>query len=199
LRLGRVKALERINTQSLLERTADCLSTVSRELFVITSQEQFSLITAAQLKVKVIVDIYPGKGALGGIYTGLASVDSFYSLVVACDMPFLNHDLLRYLIDSAPNFDVVVPRIDGLPEPLHAVYSRECLTSIKKLIDKNEMRILPLFDLVKTRYVGKDEIAKFDPKRLSFFNVNTLDDLRKAKDLVKQQECLTVREDEFLL
>jgi molybdopterin-guanine dinucleotide biosynthesis protein A len=198
LRLGRVKALERINTQSLLERTIGCLSTVSRELFVITSQEQFSLITAARLKVKVIVDIYSGKGALGGIYTGLASVDSFYSLVVGCDMPFLNRDLLCYLIDIAPNFDVVVPRIDGLLEPLHAVYSRDCLAPIKKLMDKDELGILQLFNLVKTRYVGKDELAKFDPRGLSFFNVNTLDDLRKAKDLIWQEEqCLTVRKDEF--
>jgi molybdopterin-guanine dinucleotide biosynthesis protein A len=198
LRLGRVKALERINTQSLLEHTIDCLSTVSRELFVITSQEQSSLITAARLKVKVIVDIYPGKGALGGIYTGLESVDSFYSLVVGCDMPFLNRDLLCYLIDIAPNFDVVVPRIDGLLEPLHAVYSRGCLAPIKELIDKDELGILQLFNLVKTRYVGKDELAKFDPMGLSFFNVNTLDDLRKAKDLIWQEkQCLTVRKDEF--
>jgi molybdopterin-guanine dinucleotide biosynthesis protein A len=197
LRLGRVKALERINAQSLLERAIDCLSTVSQALFVITSQEQFRLITAARLKGKVIVDIYPGKGALGGIYTGLASVDSFYSLIVGCDMPFLNRDLLCYLIDIAPNFDVVVPRIDGMLEPLHAVYSRNCLAPIKKLIDKDELGILQLFSSVKTRYVDKDEIKRFDPQCLSFFNVNTLDDLKKAKDLIKREaQCLTVRKDE---
>ena len=197
MRLGRVKALERINAQSLLERTIGCLSTVSQALFVITSQEQFRLITAARLKGKVIVDIYPGKGALGGIYTGLASVDSFYSIIVGCDMPFLNRDLLCYLIDIAPNFDVVVPRIDGMLEPLHAVYSRNCLAPIKKLIDKDELGILQLFSLVKTRYVDKDEIKRFDPQCLSFFNVNTLDDLKKAKDLIKQEaQCLTVRKDE---
>jgi molybdopterin-guanine dinucleotide biosynthesis protein A len=200
LRLGRVKALERLNTQNLLERTIDCLSTVSRELFVITSQEQFSLITAARLKAKVIVDIFPGKGVLGGIYTGLSNVDSLYSLVVGCDMPFLNRDLLCYLIDVAPNFDVVVPRVDGLLEPLHAVYSRECSGPIKDLIDKDELEISQLFNLVKTRYVDKDEIARFDPQYLSFFNVNTPDDLKKAKDLMGQEErCLIVRKDEFQL
>ena len=200
MRLGRVKALERVNTQSLLERTIDCLSTVSRKLFVITSQEQFELIAAARLKGKVIVDIYPGKGALGGIYTGLTNVDSFYNLVVGCDMPFLNRDLLCYLIDVAPNFDVVVPRIDGLLEPLHAVYSRDCLTPIKELIDKDKLEVLHLFNLVKTRYVGKDEITKFDPQCLSFFNVNTPDDLIKAKNLIEQEEqCLTIRKDESQL
>jgi len=198
LRLGRAKALERINKQSLIERTIDCLSIVSKALLVVTSQEQFRLVAAARLKGKVIVDIYPGKGALGGIYTGLASADSFYSLVVGCDMPFLNRDLLCYLIDLAPNFDVVVPRIDDMLEPLHAVYSRDCLAPIKELIDKDRLGVSQLFNLVKTRYVGKDEIAKFDPRCLSFFNINTLDDLRKAKDLIGQKEqCLTVRKDEF--
>jgi molybdopterin-guanine dinucleotide biosynthesis protein A len=198
LRLGRAKALERINKQSLIERTIDCLSIVSQALLVVTSQEQFRLVAAARLKGKVIVDIYPGKGALGGIYTGLASADSFYSLVVGCDMPFLNRDLLCYLIDLAPNFDVVVPRIDDMLEPLHAVYSRDCLAPIKELIDKDRLGVSQLFNLVKTRYVGKDEIAKFDPRCLSFFNINTLDDLRKAKDLIGQKEqCLTVRKDEF--
>ena len=165
---------------------------------MVTSQEQFRLVAAARLKGKVIVDIYPGKGALGGIYTGLASADSFYSLVVGCDMPFLNRDLLCYLIDLAPNFDVVVPRIDDMLEPLHAVYSRDCLAPIKELIDKDRLGVSQLFNLVKTRYVGKDEIAKFDPRCSSFFNINTLDDLRKAKDLIGQKEqCLTVRKDEF--
>ncbi len=200
MRLGRVKALERVNAQTLLERTIDCLSTVSQALFIITSQEQFRLINAAQLKGKVIVDIHPGKGALGGIYTGLANMDSFYSLVVGCDMPFLNRGLLRYLIDISPTFDVVVPRIDGLLEPLHAVYSRNCLAPIKELIDKDKLEVLQLFNLVKTRYVGKDEITKFDPQCLSFFNINTPDDLIKAKDFIEQEEqCLPVRKDESQL
>jgi len=198
LRLGRVKALERINEQSLIERTIDCLSTVSQALLVVSSREQFRLIAAAQLKGRLIVDIYPGKGALGGIYTGLTSADSSYSLVVGCDMPFLNRDLLCYLIEIAPSFDVVVPRIDNMLEPLHAVYSRDCLAPIKELIDKDRLGISQLFKLVKTRYVDKDEIAKFDPRCLSFFNINTLDDIKKAKDLIGQREqCVTIRKDEF--
>jgi len=198
LRLGRVKALERINEQSLIERTIDCLSTVSQALLVVSSREQFRLIAAARLKGRLIVDIYPGKGALGGIYTGLTSADSFYSLVVGCDMPFLNRDLLCYLIEIAPSFDVVVPRIDNMLEPLHAVYSRDCLAPIKELIGKDRLGISQLFKLVKTRYVDKDEIAKFDPRCLSFFNINTLDDIKKAKDLIEQREqCVTIRKDEF--
>lgn len=91
---------------------------------MVTSQEQFDVVSASLSEVKVMVDLYPGKGALGGIYTGLASSDSLYNLVVGCDMPFLNRDLLRYLIGIAPGFDAVIPRIDDMYEPLHAVYTK---------------------------------------------------------------------------
>jgi molybdopterin-guanine dinucleotide biosynthesis protein A len=198
LRLGREKALERLNKQTLIERTIDCLSPICQTILVVTSQEQFSLIAAAGLKVRVIVDFYPGRGALGGIYTGLATANSFYSLVVGCDMPFLNRDFLSYLIDLAPDYDAVVPRVDDMLEPLHAVYSRDCLSPIKELLNQDRLGISQVFNLVKTKYVSKDEITKFDPDYSSFFNVNTQDDLRKARELMKQRgECLTVREGGF--
>jgi molybdopterin-guanine dinucleotide biosynthesis protein A len=182
----------------LIERTIDCLSTVSQAVLVVTSQEQFSSITAVRLKGKVVVDLYPGKGALGGIYTGLATADSHHSLVVACDMPFLNRDLLCYLMDLAPNFDVVVPKLDGKFEPLHAIYSKDCLAPIKEILREGSLEILRLFDLVKVRHVVRDEIAKFDPQFLSFFNINTPDDLKKAEELIMQREQnVTVRKDEF--
>jgi molybdopterin-guanine dinucleotide biosynthesis protein A len=165
-------------------------------VLVVTNQEQFDIIAASRLKGKVIVDLYPGKGALGGVYTGLASADSFYSLVVGCDMPFLNRDLLGYLIDIAPGFDAVIPRIDGMYEPLHAVYSKDCLAAISELMNRGRLGVSQLFNLVNTRYVDKYEIAKFDPQFFSFFNINTLDDLRKAKELIKQIEhCLIVGKD----
>ena len=191
MRLGRVKALEIINGQSLIERTVNCLSSLSHSVLVVTSQEQFDVIAASRLKGKVIVDLYPGKGALGGIYSGLASTDTGYSLVVGCDMPFLNRDLLRYLIDLAPGFDVVVPRVDGMYEPLHAVYSRSCLEPINRLMEQDSLEISQLFGSVNTRYVDKDEIIEFDPQFLSFFNINTLADLRKAKELINHRgNCL---------
>lgn len=138
------------------------------------------------MKGKVIVDLYPGKGALGGIYTGLANTDSFYSLVVGCDMPLLNRDLLCYLSDLAPGFDAVVPRIDGMYEPLHAVYSKGCLTPISELMKQGRLGISKLFNLINTRFVDKEEVARFDPQFLSFFNVNTLADMKKIRELIRQ-------------
>lgn len=188
LRLGRVKALERINNQLLIERTIERVSPPARPVLVVTSQEQFDSIVNAHLKVKVILDLFPGKGALGGIYTGLERADSLYSLIVGCDMPFLNRSLLRYMTRCATGFDAVVPRMRNMLEPLHAVYSRNCLTAIRKMIEEDRLGILQLFDIVNTRYIEEKEIVKFDGEGLSFFNINTVADLEKARRLARQHD-----------
>jgi molybdopterin-guanine dinucleotide biosynthesis protein A len=185
LRLGRIKALERINNQRLIERTIERLSPPAQTVLVVTSQEQFGIISASLLNVKVVIDLYPGKGALGGIYTGLASVDSLHSLVVGCDMPFLNSNLLSYIIERIESFDAVVPRVQGMVEPLYAVYSKNCLEPIQKMMQENRLEISYLFNLVKTRYIGEDELVRFDSQHSSFFNINTVADLRKARRLIK--------------
>lgn len=147
-----------------------------------------------QLRAKVTVDFYPGSGSLGGIYTGLTVADTFYSLVVACDMPFLNLALLRYLVSLAPGFDLVVPKVKGMLEPLHAVYSKNCLAGMGWLLSRGKLQIAELFGLVKTRYVEDEEIGKFDPKYLSFFNINSKSDLERARRLIKQIKSSTLAE-----
>jgi len=196
LRLRRDKTLETINNRSLLQRVISHLNFFGSSIILVIAKEQPLPQFVGYPGLRVVADTYPGKGPLGGIYTGLTVSDSFHNLVVACDMPFLNQDLLFYLMDIAPNFDVVVPRLDGKFEPLHAVYSKDCLAPIEEILREGSLEILRLFDLVKIRYVGRDEIAKFDPQFLSFFNINTPDDLKKAEELIMQREQnITVRKD----
>jgi molybdopterin-guanine dinucleotide biosynthesis protein A len=184
-RLGRQKALERIvGEKSLVENTVETITPLCREVIVVTSKEQLGCISTANLNVKIVVDIYTGKAALGGIYTGLVNANTSLVLVVACDMPFLNKSLLHYMIQLAPGFDIVVPKVENKIELLHAVYSKNCLETIKQLLEKNTLQILKLLDLVKTRYVMDEEVNNIDPKHLSFFNINTQKDLVIAKDLL---------------
>jgi len=189
-RLGRIKAAEKIGTQTLLELVIESLFPITRSILVVFSESTFDLVDVGRLDVKMVVDLYWGGGVLGGLYTGLVNSGTRYSLAVGCDMPFLNAALLRYLVGLAPGFDIVVPRCGRMYEPLHAVYSRRCLPFIAKLIKQNKLKVSDLFDLVNTRYVEDEEIIKYDPQHLSFFNINTLPDLELARRLMEERSVL---------
>jgi len=183
-RLGKDKLLEVVGGRPLLQRVIDSLIPVSRRILVVIAQGQGRpAVEARQARVDCIQDVYPGKGVLGGLYTGLSTSDSEHSLVVAGDMPFLNSSLVQYLVSAAPAFDVVMPRLNGLIQPLHAIYSRDCLPPIQEQLERNQLQIRVFLDKVRVKYVEEAEIDGFDPRHLSFFNVNTPDDLGKARDI----------------
>jgi len=188
LRLGYDKTLETVGNRSLLQWVIFCLSSFNSDIIIVTDTEQPFPQFAGCPKLTAVTDTYPGKGPLGGIYTGLAISGSFYNLVVACDMPFLNRALLSYMIQLSVNFDLVVPRLGNMVEPLHAVYSKDCLPTIEYLLRQGNLRVAELFNLVRVRYVEAEEINRFDPNHLSFFNINTKADLEMARELVKSDD-----------
>jgi len=188
-RLGREKHLEKLAGKSLIERVMSRLSSLSSEILLVISRKQAGIPSQSYThpEARTLVDLYPGKGSLGGIYTGLTYSNSFHNLVVACDMPFLNAALLRYMISRSNGFDVVIPRIGDNIEPLHAIYSRNCAKLIEEQLKRDDLRIRGFFNAVKVRYIEKEEIERFDPEHLSFFNVNTEADLAKAAMLAKRE------------
>ena len=100
--------------------------------------------------------------------------------MVACDMPFLNPDLIARILTLRDNHDAVVPVLDGFPEPTHAAYSKACLPHIERRLKSNQLRIAGFFEDVRVKLLSEDEVEPFDPEHLSFFNVNTPDDLARA-------------------
>ncbi len=183
LRLGHDKILETIGNRSLLEEVVARIGTLTGNIIIVTAEKRPIPQFTTHLNLTMVTDIRPGKGPLVGIYTGLAASQSFLNVAVASDMPFLNVDLLRYMIEVSPGFDLVVPRVGKLVEPLHAVYTKKCLEPIAEMIKQNNFSVNELFPRVKVRYVEAPEIERFDPQHLSFFNVNTKADLEKARDL----------------
>ncbi len=183
LRLGYEKAVETVGNRSLIQWVVFSLSFLNIDIIIVTAAKEFFPQFIGYPKLKIVIDAYPDKGPLGGIYTGLAASDSFYNLVVACDMPFLNRALLDYMIQISASFDLVVPRLGNMIEPLHAVYSKSCLAPIEGLLKQGNLKIHELFTLVRVRYVEAREINRFDPKHLSFFNVNTEADLEMAREI----------------
>lgn len=183
VRLGQDKALETVGSQSLLQRVLTRLSSFSSEIIIVTAKGKSFPQCFSNPSFRIIADAYPGDGALVGLGTGLAATEARYNLAVACDMPFLNQALLRYMLGLVDGFDLVVPRVGGYVEPLHAVYARSCLAPIEELLGQGKKQINTLFEMVRVRYVEADEVERFDPQHLSFFNVNTGADLDKARRL----------------
>ena len=186
LRLGHDKVLETVGNRSLLEWVIYRMSSLCSDIIIVTAGERNIQQSISHPKLKTVIDIFPDKGPLGGIYTGLVASDSFYNLVTACDMPFLNQALLRHMIELSADFDLVAPRVDNLVEPLHAVYTKNCLVPIENMFNQDRLSVNELFNLVRVRYVEAEEIDRFDPEHLSFFNINTKADLEKARELVKE-------------
>lgn len=182
LRLGRDKALEEIGGRCLIDHVIERLAQLGDEIIVVSSSEE----ELPDIGVKHIKDSYPGSGALVGLYSGLREAQSLHNLVVGCDMPFLNVDLLRHLRVLASGVDIVIPRFGDRVEPLHAVYSRDCIALIEEHFRGGKFKVSDLLDAVKVRYVEKDEIDRFDPEHLSFFNVNYEADLVKARNILEK-------------
>lgn len=189
-RLGREKLAEVIAGKSLIERAISRLSPLSQEIIVVISQKQArsSLPSYTYPEAKTVVDLYPEKGSLIGIYTGLVHSTNFINVVVACDMPFLNLELLQYMVKIASGSDVVIPRLGNQTEPLHAVYSKNCIKPIEERIKQGNLKVTGFFDSVKVRYLGEEELDRFDPERLSFFNINTEADLKRARILATREK-----------
>lgn len=183
--MGRDKVSELIGNEGLLQRVVSRLEVFGSEIIIVAAVGQSFPQFADHPKVSIETDIYPGRGSLVGLYTGLIASNSFYNVVVASDMPFLNQALLRYMVRLSTGFDAVVPRLGKMVEPLHAVYSRGCLATIERLLEESNMAVRDILPLIKVRYVETEEIDMFDPTHLSFFNINTEADLEKARELVK--------------
>jgi len=185
-RMGANKAFLEVGGRAIIERVIEKVSLVGQEIILVTdSPDEY-----AHLDYSVVPDVYPGKGSLGGIYSGLTAASNRYALVVACDMPFLNVQLLHYMAALAPRHDIVVPRTEQGTEPLHALYSKACLAAIEPLLQRNNLRIIALYPQVRVRYVEQEEIEALDPQFLSFFNVNSPDDLRWAREMAATTDSL---------
>jgi molybdopterin-guanine dinucleotide biosynthesis protein A len=184
-RMGQNKALMPFLGRPLIAYQAGRLQDLAEELLVTTNQPA----DFAFLKVPLFVDLVPGMGALGGLYTALSAAQQPLVAVVACDMPFIQPTLLGAQRDLllSEGADVVIPRSSLGLEPLHAVYRREiCLPAVRMALEKGERRMVGWFSAVKVRVMEPAEIAVYDPDQRSFINVNTPDEFRQAEELARR-------------
>lgn len=174
------KAFLKIDGLTAIEFILYKLKDICTEIIVVTNYPQrYRRFMNKPFSAKVVRDLIPHAGPLGGIYTGLSRADNFFSCVIACDMPLVNKGLINFMRSNARNYAAVVPRPKGLNEPLFAIYSKDCLEPIKRCLQKSRLKASGFLKDIKVKYIADYDITKFDPFGLSFFNMNTLNDYQR--------------------
>lgn len=188
-RLGVDKAALVFGGRTLLEIVVERLAGVCRNVVVACGRTENEGLPA--LPVRYVSDDIPGQGPLAGLQAGLRAIENEFALVVACDMPFLNPNLLVYMAALPRSYEALVPKAERW-HPLHAVYARSSLPAVDRLLAEGRNSMEELLSRLKVRTLTEDEIYRHDPKGLSLFNLNGPADLKFARARWKRLERRTV-------
>lgn len=186
-RMGTDKSFVPLLGKPMIEHVLERIADLGQSATILIANQPDSY---AYLGLPVYTDVLRDKGSLGGIYSALVHSETEHTLALACDMPFLVPDLLRYMAAlNAPAqggpYDVIVPRVDGHPQGLHAFYSKNCLEPIRTRLDQDRLKVIGFYEQVRVRYLDSPEYARFDAHGLAFHNVNTPDELAQAAAIMR--------------
>jgi len=185
-RMGEDKALKPFLGRPLVQRVIDRLIPIADELIVTTNRPaEYEF-----LGLRLVPDLKPGRGALGGLYTAIASATSPLVAVAACDMPFASpmffEGARRLMVEEEA--DVVIAKTDEGYEPIHALYRREtCLPAIESAIDADQWKVISWFPKVQVRVLTPEEVKLFNPSGLCFWNLNTPEEFVEAETRASEQ------------
>ena len=183
-RMGQDKGLLLLLGQPLIARVMARVASLADEVLVTTNHPE----AYRFLGVPLFEDVYPGTGALGGLYTALTVARHPLVAVVACDMPFASPEILaaarQRLLEA--EVDVVIPQSEDGYEPFHAVYRRDiCLPAVKDALEAGERRLISWFPAVKVATLSPEEAFRLDPLKLAFWNLNTPDEFKQAEQMAR--------------
>jgi molybdopterin-guanine dinucleotide biosynthesis protein A len=184
-RMGQDKALLPFLGQPLIIRVLERLKPLADEILITTNHPQ----AYRFLGLPLYPDQQPGRGALGGLYTALNAASHPLVAVVACDMPFVSPALLSALRDAllATQADIAIPVTGEGSEPFHAIYRRlTCLPPVQQALEAGNWRVDSWFSQVQLYPMQPDEIHRYDPDGLCFWNVNTPEELKAAQQLAER-------------
>jgi molybdopterin-guanine dinucleotide biosynthesis protein A len=176
---GRPKALLELGGRRIIERVLDAVAPVVDDVLVVTNTPALY----GFLGVPMVADAWPEHGSLGGIFTGLAAAGGDAAFTVACDMPFLHPEVARLVVRRAGEGDVVIPRVGAQLETMHAVYAKACLPAIEARLRAGRLKIVGFFEDVRVVEIGEAEVARHRAPEVVFMNVNTPEELERARAL----------------
>lgn len=186
------KAFLVVDGKPIINRQLKVLTKIFKEIIIITNfKDKYNKKWCLSLikLIKIIPDVLPELGPLGGIYSGLLASKDHYNFVIACDTPFINERLIRYIKENTDGYDIIIPKINKRAHPLFGIYSRNCIPIIAKMLKRNRLKVSNIFPRVKTHFILKKEIERFDKKLLSLVNINTVEDLERARETRRSLVC----------
>ncbi|MCS6290774.1 MAG: molybdenum cofactor guanylyltransferase [Nitrospira sp.] len=177
--MGRDKRFLKVKGKSVFDRTLSLLMDTFVETVVVLAEPIESLEVR---DCRVVYDVIPNAGSLGGLYTGLLAAAQPRIFAVACDMPFLHPDVIRYMVSFDEMADVVVAELQGQFHPMHAVYSKRCTEFLKAMAERQNLKIQTLYrsEALRVAVVGANDLSSLGVGLRSFENINTPDDLTLA-------------------
>jgi molybdopterin-guanine dinucleotide biosynthesis protein A len=140
----------------------------------------------AAMGVEVVPDRFAKVGPLGGIHAALAALGNDDCDAVVClagDLPFVTPALIAALRDRAPSADAVAARTAGGIEPLCSRYARAVFPSVDARVRAGELAVHAFLEGGAVDWIEGADLAALDPDGISFFNVNTPEDLRRAEEI----------------
>lgn len=165
--------------QRIIERVIQAVAPAVDDLLLVTNTPALY----AFLGIPTVPDAFPDHGSLGGIYSGLQSASADAAFTVACDMPFVSPAVVSWVVAHAGQADVVIPRVGGQLQVLHALYTRACLPHVEERLRAGRLKISGFFESVSVLEIAEEELAGLDDPMRSFMNVNTPQELERARAL----------------
>jgi molybdopterin-guanine dinucleotide biosynthesis protein A len=179
---GRPKALIELGGRRIIERALRALTPAVDDVLVVTNTPELY----AFLGLPMVGDVHPDHGSLGGIYSGLKAAAGQTALTVACDMPFLHPEIVKLVAERAGEGDVVIPKVGSQLETMHAAYGKACLPHIEERLIAGRLRIVDFFQKVRVVEIAEADVARFRDPRIAFMNVNTPDELERAREIAAE-------------
>lgn len=178
---GIKKTFREINGKKIMDIIYDIFSSIFEEIIIVTNEPH----EFAGWDGLIVSDIDPSRCSLAGIHAGLYYSSKKHIFVSACDTPFLKKELISYILSQiTPKFDVVIPQTKSGLEALCAVYSQNSLPIIEKNLQAGIYMVKKFFRKNRVKKISEDTIKRFDPEMNSFFNINTYEDLERAKMMI---------------
>ena len=175
---GRPKALIEIEGRRLLDRIGTVFEAIFDEILLVTNTP----IDYLPWGFHIVTDLFDVRSSLTGIHTGLFHASNPHAFFTACDTPFLNRAVVETVLAGIrDDIDVVMPQTEAGFEPLCAAYSTRCLDTVTRHLEQNKLKIQRVFRKYRIRTISEKALRRVDPELLSFFNINTVEDLSRAE------------------